>query len=72
MGSISDARLKDVISKSSVYAGKKNAHDAARSSNKILKDVEHDSNSKSFAAELVQLRTVPGASALSPDAWGVL
>lgn len=46
LASVTDARLKDIMSKSTVYSGKSIVHAAKRSSNKILKDLEHEPNGK--------------------------
>jgi hypothetical protein len=46
LSELTDARLKDVLSKSAVNTGKSIAHTAARASNKVLKDMEHDPDSK--------------------------
>jgi hypothetical protein len=43
---LTDARLKDVLSKNAVFAGKSIAHSQARATNKVLKDIEHEPEGK--------------------------
>lgn len=39
LAGVSNARLKDIMSKSTVYAGKKVIHDTKRANNKVIKDL---------------------------------
>lgn len=46
LSSVSDSRLKDILSKQAVYAGKSAAHANARSSNAVLKGIDNEPNGR--------------------------
>lgn len=46
LSGVTNARLKDIMSKSTVYAGKKIIHDTKRANNKVIKDIGDDPQGK--------------------------